>query len=116
MQEPETNPNTIVFDQAALAEWVQTCAAEAALREAGAPIGQLAAARTGAIAGMISLIAPSMEPEAAFALFALLLNDSATPQTPEEPVYEDPIPESILENDSQTVAEDIESGSEDEEN
>lgn len=81
----------IVFDDAAVAEWVQACSAEAALRAEGAPIGELAAARTGVVAGLVSLIAPSVNPEVAFALVALLLGESSTEAVTVTEV-EDPIP------------------------
>lgn len=79
----------IVFDDAAVVQWVQACSAEAALRADGAPIEELASARTGVVAGLVSLIAPSVNPEVAFALLALLLGESST-VTVTEP--EDPIP------------------------
>lgn len=79
----------IVFDDAAVTQWVQACSAEAAMRAEGAPIGELAAARTGVVAGLVSLIAPSVNPEVAFALLALLLGESSTEAATEA---EDPIP------------------------
>ena len=85
-----TESNQIVFDDAAVAQWVQVCSAEAAMRAEGAPIGELAAARTGVVAGLVSLIAPSVNPEAAFALLALLLGESSVTATETE--AEDPIP------------------------
>ena len=85
-----TESNQIVFDDAAVAQWVQACSAEAAMRAEGAPIGELAAARTGVVAGLVSLIAPSVNPEAAFALLALLLGESSVTATETE--AEDPIP------------------------
>ena len=80
----------IVFDDAAVTQWVQACSAEAAMRAEGAPIGELAAARTGVFAGLVSLIAPSVNPETAFALLALLLGESSATATETE--AEDPIP------------------------
>ena len=85
-----TESNQIVFDDAAVVQWVQACSAEAAMRAEGAPIGELAAARTGVFAGLVSLIAPSVNPEAAFALLALLLGESSA--TAIETEVEDPIP------------------------
>jgi hypothetical protein len=79
----------IVFDDAAVTQWVQACSAEAAMRAEGAPIGELAAARTGVVAGLVSLIAPSVNPETAFALLALLLGESSAKMETEA---EDPIP------------------------
>ncbi len=80
----------IVFDDAAVVQWVQACSAEAALRADGAPIEELASARTGVVAGLVSLIAPSVNPEVAFALLALLLGESSATEAVTEP--EDPIP------------------------
>ena len=74
----------IVFDDAAVVQWVQACSAEAALRADGAPIEELASARTGVVAGLVSLIAPSVNPEVAFALLALLLTVTVT--EPEDPI------------------------------
>jgi len=79
----------IVFDDAAVTQWVQACSAEAAMRAEGAPIGELTSARTGVVAGLVSLIAPSVNPEVAFALLALLLGESSTEAATEA---EDPIP------------------------
>lgn len=76
----------IVFDDAAVVQWVQACNAEAALRADGAPIEELAAARTGVITGLVSLIAPSVNPEVAIALLALLLGESSTKAEPEDPI------------------------------
>jgi hypothetical protein len=85
----------IVFDDAAVTQWVQACSAEAALRADGAPIGELTSAHTGVVAGLVSLIAPSVNPEVAFALLALLLGESSTEAvaaTAAETEVEDPIP------------------------
>jgi hypothetical protein len=82
----------IVFDDAAVTQWVQACSAEAALRADGAPIGELASARTGVVAGLVSLIAPSVNPEVAFALLALLLGESSATEAAAETEPEDPIP------------------------
>lgn len=104
----------IVFDDAAVVQWVQACSAEAALRADGAPIEELASARTGVVAGLVSLIAPSVNPEVAFALLALLLGESSTEaETVTEP--EDPIPAdsqvaTVIEDDK-SVASDVESSS-----
>ena len=102
----------IVFDQVALTEWVQACQAEAAMREQGAPPEQLAAARTGAIAGLVSLIAPSVEPEVVAALFALMLQDNAfdapVQEQEQEEEEQDPIPESASQPiDTHSVTDDI---------
>lgn len=82
----------IVFDDAAVVQWVQACSAEAALRADGAPIEELASARTGVVAGLVSLIAPSVNPEVAFALLALLLGESSATATETVTEPEDPIP------------------------
>ena len=102
----------IVFDQVALTEWVQACQAEAAMREQGAPPEQLAAARTGAIAGLVSLIAPSVEPDVVAALFALMLQDNAfdapVQEQGQEEEEQDPIPESASQPiDTHSVTDDI---------
>lgn len=96
----------IVFDDASVVQWVQACSAEAAMRAEGAPIGELAAARTGVVAGLVSLIAPSVNPETAFALLALLLGESSATEaaTATEAEPEDPIP---------AINEDAESSSDD---
>lgn len=98
----------IVFDDSAVTQWVQACSAEAAMRAEGAPIGELAAARTGVFAGLVSLIAPSVNPEAAFALLALLLGESSATATETlaatEAEPEDPVP---------AINEDAESSSDD---
>ena len=90
MSSSESTP--IVFDDAAVAEWVQACSAEAALRAEGAPIGELAAARTGVVARLVSLIAPSVNPETAFALLALLLAEESPVSAAPVLEQEDPIP------------------------
>jgi hypothetical protein len=82
--EPVAQP--IVFDQAAIREWIQLCDEEAELRRNGADVSQLSAARTSAVAGLVSLIAPSVRPEAALALFRFLMHEREPLQTiPEDP-------------------------------
>jgi hypothetical protein len=82
--EPVAQP--IVFDQAAIREWIQLCDEEAELRRNGADVSQLSAARTSAVAGLISLIAPSVKPEEALGLFRLLMQESGPlPTIPEDP-------------------------------
>ena len=91
----------IVFDDAAVVQWVQACSAEAALRADGAPIEELASARTGVVAGLVSLIAPSVNPEVAFALLALLLGESSTEAEtePEDPISADSQVATVIEDD-----------------
>ena len=102
----------IVFDDAAVVQWVQACSAEAALRADGAPIEELASARTGVVAGLVSLIAPSVNPEVAFALLALLLGESSTEAVtePEDPIPADSQVATVIEDDK-SVASDVESSS-----
>lgn len=94
----------IVFDDAAVTQWVQACSAEAAMRAEGAPIGELAAARTGVFADLVSLIAPSVNPEVAFALLALLLGESSATATATEAEVEDPIP--AINDDAESSSDD----------
>ena len=100
----------IVFDDAAVVQWVQACSAEAALRADGAPIEELASARTGVVAGLVSLIAPSVNPEVAFALLALLLGESSTVTEavtePEDPIPADTQVATVIEDD-QTLNPDL---------
>lgn len=101
----------IVFDDAAVVQWVQACSAEAALRADGAPIEELASARTGVVAGLVSLIAPSVNPEVAFALLALLLGESSATATETVTEPEDPIPADT--QGSPPINDDAESSSDD---
>ena len=103
----------IVFDEAAVTEWVQACSAEAALRADGAPIEELASARTGVVAGLVSLIAQSVNPETTFALLALLLAEETPVSAAPGLDQEDPIP-ATAQDDNQSVAPDVESSSGDE--
>jgi len=82
--EPVAQP--IVFDQAAIREWIQLCDEEAEIHRNGGDVSELSAARTSAVAGLISLIAPSVTPEAALALFRFLMEEREPLQTiPEDP-------------------------------
>ena len=85
--EPTAQP--IVFDQAAIREWIQLCDEEAALRRSGAEVSELSAARTSAVAGLISLIAPSVSPEAALGLFQLLMQEPILHTIPEDPNWDE---------------------------
>ena len=103
-----TESNQIVFDDAAVTQWVQACSAEAAMRAEGAPIGELTSARTGVVAGLVSLIAPSVNPEVAFALLALLLGESSaeTETEAEDPIPADTQVATVIEDD-QTLNPDL---------
>jgi len=90
----------ITFNESEITAWVQACQHEGTLREEGASAEEIIAARVGVIAGLVSLIAPSM-PDADMApLFALLLSGEMNSVEVAEVVDEDPIPESILDTDT----------------
>ena len=93
----------ITFNESEVNAWVQACQHEGALREAGASANELMGARLGVVAGLISLIAPSMPDTDMAPLFALLLQGDQIEQT--KPEYEDPIPESILDTNTPSSSE-----------
>ena len=68
--EPE---NTIVFDQDALANWVQACDADGALRASGATPEELANSQLTVLMGLINLIAPSFDNNDVMGLISLLM-------------------------------------------
>ena len=74
------------FVQEEVTSWVQACEEEGALRAAGASAEELEAARLRVIIGLVSLVSPPTEPETFVALFNLMLQDTTTTVTTDDPI------------------------------
>jgi hypothetical protein len=74
------------FVQEEVTTWVQACEEEGALRAAGASAEELEAARLRVIIGLVSLVSPPTEPETFVALFNLMVQDTTTTVTTDDPI------------------------------
>ena len=74
------------FVQEEVTSWVQACEEEGALRAAGASAEELEAARLRVIIGLVSLVSPPTEPETFVALFNLMVQDTTTTVTTDDPI------------------------------